>query len=183
MGMHPRIIGVLLFAVLAAAPAVRAQPLADAIPAINFDTLGLAADAEPLAHRRLRGMGRCGAFSNAVVANAAQVERLRMLPQCATVPLPDPAGRTLVAVSVMGDCHTWYRLDAFRSESRREYRVRLQRRYGGCRAGGLADAWLELPPLPPGWTVAFTEERFERDVEIDFSDPAWSSIRARDDGS
>jgi hypothetical protein len=181
--MHLRIMGAVLFAVMAAAPAVRAQPLEAVIPGIPFDTLGLPADAEPLAHRRLRGMGRCGAFSNAVIANAAQVERLRMMPQCAAAPLPEPAGRTLVAVSVMGDCHTWYRLDAFRSESRREYRVRLQRRYGGCRAGGSADAWLELPTLPPGWTVAFTEERLERDVEIDLLDPEWSSIRARDDGS
>lgn len=178
--MHPRIIGVLLFALLAFAPGAGAQP-GDRFPAVDFDTLGMAADAEPLAHRRLRGMGRCGTYSNVVVADAAQMERLRTIPQCTDAPLPEPVGRTLVGVSVMGDCHTWYRLDAFRSESRREYRVRLQSRYGGCRAGGSADAWLELPPLPPGWTVAFTEDRLERDVEIDVLDPEWSYIRVRDD--
>lgn len=179
--MHLRIIGVLLLAVTAAAPAVCAQPLEAVIPGIPFDTLGLSADAEPLAHRRLRGMGRCGVFSNGVVATAAQVERLRMMPQCAAAPLPDPEGRTLVAVSVMGDCHTWYRLDAFRSESRREYRVRLQRRYGGCRAGGMADAWLELPPLPPGWTVALTDESLERGTSIDPLGGEWWYIRTLDD--
>jgi hypothetical protein len=182
MGMHPRIIGVLLFSLLAFAPAAGAQP-GDRFPTVDFDTLGLPPDAEPLSSRRLRGMGNCGTYPNVVVANTADLRRLRMFPQCADAPLPEPVGRMMVGVSVMGDCHTWYRLDAFRSESRREYRVRLQRRYGGCRAGGYADAWLELPPLPPGWTVAFTEERLERDVEIDFLDGDWRYIRVRDDDS
>ncbi|HEU4558163.1 MAG TPA: hypothetical protein VFS20_09950, partial [Longimicrobium sp.] len=111
----------------------------------------------------------------------ADLRRLRRLGTCAAAPLPDPAGRTLVGVPVRGDCHTWYRLDAYRSESRREYRVRLQMRGGGCRAAGHADAWLELPPLPPGWTVAFTREpvRDEAD-ELDILGDGWTYIRVRD---
>lgn len=178
--MHLRILGAMLFAVLAAAPAVRAQP-PGAVTSVGFDSLGLASDAEPLPARRLRGMGNCGAYPNVVVADTADLRRLRAYGPCAAAPFPELPGRTLVGVSVMGDCHTWYRLSAFRSEHRREYRVRLQRRYGGCRAGGSADAWLELPPLPPGWTVAFTDEPLERDVHIDTLDPEWSYIRARDD--
>ncbi|HST57490.1 MAG TPA: hypothetical protein VLK84_02305 [Longimicrobium sp.] len=61
--------------------------------------------------------------------------------------------------------------------------MRLQRRYGGCRAGGSADAWLELPPLPPGWTLGFTDEPLDRDVDIDMLDPEWTYIRDRGDGS
>lgn len=179
--MHLRILGTVTFALLAAAPPVRAQP-PGALASVRFDSLGLAPDAEPLPSRRLRGMGRCGAIGNVVVRDSADLGRLRTLPQCAAAPLPELPGRTLAGVSVIGDCHTWFRVDAFRSEARREYRVRLQRRYGGCRAGGFADAWLELPPLPAGWTVAFTEERVEGDVEIGVLGSGWSYIRARDDG-
>lgn len=178
--MHLRMLGALLFAALAVAPPVCAQPRGT-VPRVAFDSLGLAADAEPLPARRLRGMGNCGAYPAVVVADTADLRRLRAFAPCAAAPLPEMPGRTLVGVAVTGDCHTWYRLDAFRSESRREYRVRLQRRYGGCRAGGFAHAWLELPPLPRGWTVAFTDERSDRDADIDTLGPEWSYIRARDD--
>lgn len=178
--MHLRMLGPVLFALLAAAPPVRAQP-PSAVRTVQADSLGLAPDAEPLAARRLRGMRNCGVHPAVVVADTADLRRLRALGRCAEAPFPELPGRTLVGVSVMGDCHTWYRLSAFRSEQRREYRVRLQRRYGGCRAGGVADAWLELPPLPAGWTVALTDEPVEREAATDVLGPEWSYIRARDD--
>lgn len=142
------------------------------------DSLGLAPDAEPLAHRRLAGMGRCGVTGHVVVADTGDLRRLRAYPPCAAAPLPPLPGRTLVGVSVFGDCHSRYRLDAFRSESRREFRVRLQRVYGGCRAGTSADAWLELPSLPPGWTVAVSDESL--DADVDALGPEWTHIRARE---
>jgi hypothetical protein len=172
-----RALVVALGVVAGTAGAARAQPDSVVTP-VREDSLGLAADAEPVAHRRLRGMGRCGFLSHGAVTDTVQLRRLRAFPACVDAPLPAPVGRTLVSVSVRGDCHTWYRLDAFRSESRREYRIRVRWRYGGCRAGGFADAWLELPALPPGWTVAVTDEKVPDDLEI--SGPEWSYIGARD---
>ncbi|HEX2204031.1 MAG TPA: hypothetical protein VHG91_12060, partial [Longimicrobium sp.] len=103
---------------------------------------------------------------HAVVADSADLARLRVWPQCRDAPIPPLAGRTLVGLSLMGDCHAMVRFDAFRSESRRELRVRVQERYGGCRAGGYADAWLLLPPLPEGWSVRFTETGVPDDTPL-----------------
>lgn len=163
--------------VLLTAGAAGAQPRQE-LTRVPEDSLGLAPDAEPLAHRRLTGMGRCGTIGHVVVADTGDVRRLRAYPPCAEAPLPPLPGRTLVGVSVFGDCHSRYRLDAFRSESRREFRVRLRRVYGGCRAGTFADAWLELPPLPHGWTVAVTDESL--DADVDALGPGWTYIRDRE---
>jgi hypothetical protein len=162
---------------IAMAGTVQAQP-ADSLLRVEYDSLGLAADAEPVPHRRLPDMGRCGVVGNAVVTDSAGLRRLRRYPQCADVAFPAPEGRTLVGITIMGDCHTAYRLHAFRSESRREYRIRVQTRYGGCRAGGFADAWLELPRLPAGWSVTVGREEVEGDVDLLGGD-GWTSIRGR----
>jgi hypothetical protein len=64
-----------------------------------------------------------------------------------------------VATPLFGDCHASYRIDAWRSAGRREYRVRVTSYYGGCRAGRGYYVWLALPKLPAGWSVGFTEAR------------------------
>lgn len=163
-----------LLAVIAMAGTVHAQP-ADSLRTTQYDTLGLAADAEAIPFRRLMDTGRCGVVGNAVLTDSAGLRRLRRYPQCADVVFPEPEGRTLVGLSIMGDCNATYRVDVFRSESRREYRVRVRQRYGGCRAGNSAEVWIELPALPPGWTVTAQEER--SDEEVDLSAPGWTSIR------
>jgi len=115
-------------------------------------------EAEPVA-----GMERCWR-GNAVIADSASLAALSQFPACRGVRSLD--GRTLVGVSVMGDCHFSYRIDTFRSEAGRELRVRLLGRYGGCRAGRSRHHWLLVPALPPGWTVRFVERELPEDAEV-----------------
>jgi hypothetical protein len=153
------------FAVFPASPLAAQTPLRGAEP----DTLGLAPDTVRLTVGRVEGMGRCEIIGHAVVKDRADLRRLRRYPQCAKVS-PPLEGRTLVGLSVWGDCQAMYRVDAFRSAKRRELRVRLRIRYGGCRGMLPHYEWLSLPALPAGWAVRFTESRVDGDAPLDFRD-------------
>jgi hypothetical protein len=69
--------------------------------------------------------------------------------------------------TVQRDCQATYRIDTFRSEKRREFRVRLRIRDGGCRALLPRYDWISLPALPRGWAVRFTHERVPDDAPVD----------------
>ena len=151
-----------IFLLLAAAP-LAAQA---ALPRVEPDTLGLAADTVRLQVERIEGMDRCDIPGHAVVKDRADLRRLRRYPQCAKA-APPLDGRTGVGLSVWGDCQATYRVDAFRSAKRREFRVRLRIRSGGCRGMLRHYAWLSLPALPPGWAVRFTESPVDEDAPQD----------------
>ena len=167
----------LLLGISAAVPgAARAQePLRGVWP----DSLGVATDTVRVPVERLSGLGRCGITGHAVVRDEAELARLRRYPQCREARFPSLAGRTLVGLSIFGDCHALFRVEAFRSESRRELRVRVWGRYGGCRAGAFRDVWISLPAVPPGWAVRFTDAAAPEDTPR--FGPDWEPVRAPDD--
>jgi len=82
--------------------------------------------------------------------------------QCKLTDFGDVYGRTLVGLPLSGDCHASFRIDAWRSEERHEYRVLVTGYDGGCRAMGAGGYhWMVLPKLPPGWRVGFSERRVD----------------------
>ena len=126
------------------------------------DSAGIPADTVRLPSRRA-DLGRCDVLGYRVVDDSAAVRRLRRWPQCQGADFGDPGARTLVGLPLSGDCHARFRIDAWRSERRREYRV-LVTTYGGeCRAWGGGYQWLALPKLPAGWRVGFGERRVRDD--------------------
>jgi hypothetical protein len=136
----------------AASPAAAQLPLTRTDP----DSLGFSADTVRVSLTPVEGMEGCELVGHAVVKGRAELRRLRRFPQCAKV-APSLAGRTLVGVRVHADCQAFYRLDAFRSAKRREFRVRVLIHGGGCRGMLSEYEWLALPALPRGWSVRFTE--------------------------
>lgn len=150
---------VLAALLLAAAPAA-AQP--DYGREWKPDSLGFADDTVRLPVEPVLALDRCQPYGLRVVAAPADAAPFRRFRGCADADFSALEDRLLVRVRIGGDCHARFGVAAFRSERRREYRVALIRRYGGCRAGGWHDGWYALPPLPPGWTVAFTDVRVER---------------------
>jgi len=150
------------FAVLPADRAAAQPPLQGTRP----DTLGLAPDTVRLPVGRVEGMGRCEIIGNAVVKDRADLRRLRRYPQCAKV-APPLAGQTVIGLDINADCQAMYRIDAFRSAKRREFRVRLRIRGGGCRGLLPRYEWLSLPALPSGWAVRFTDSQEDDDASLD----------------
>lgn len=142
-----------LAAVMIAAVPAAAQPGED--DRWRPDSLGMAADAVPLPVETLE-LG-CRAIGLRVVRDSADARAIGRYRGCDPSRFP-ALGRDLYVHVVMGgDCHARFEVHAFESDARREYRVLMVKRYGGCRAGGFYQRWIRLPPLPPGWTVAFTE--------------------------
>lgn len=165
-------VGMMLGALLAAAAA---RPAAAGAQGRDYglqpDSAGLSADTVRLPARRVPELEECGPpVGYRVVASDSAAAALRRFPQCQDAEFGPPERRTLVFLPLFGDCHAGYRVEAFRSESRREYRVRVSEYDGGCRAARFHDVWLELPPLPPGWRVAFTEEHHRRRFDGDDRD-------------
>ena len=161
-------LSILLF--LAPSPLAAQAPLQRTEP----DSLGLPADTVRLPlERRVGGMGRCEIHGHAVVKDRADLRRLRRYPQCAKA-APPLDGRTLVGVYVMADCQASYRVDAFRSAKRREFRIHLQIRSGGCRGLRPRHEWLSLPALPPGWALRITESDVDRNAAPDLWD--WTPL-------
>jgi hypothetical protein len=143
-------------AVLVAAPA-SAQP--DWFNRWRPDSLGLAGDAVPIALETVRA--ECDPPGTQVVRDSADAAEIRRFRGCDPFPLPGLGRALYVRLVMMGDCHARHSVDAFRSDSRREYRILVVDRYGGCRAGRTEERWIRLPPLPDGWTVAFTKRRID----------------------
>jgi hypothetical protein len=139
-------------AVLCAAPA-GAQP--DWFNRWRPDSLELARDAVPIALAAV--WTDCDPPGTRVVRDSADAAEIRRFNGCDPFPLPGLGRELYVRVVMMGDCHARHSVEAFRSDSRREYRILIVDRYGGCRAGRMEERWFRLPPLPRGWTVAFTE--------------------------
>ena len=153
----------------AAGPLAAQKPLRATEP----DTLGLPADTVRLAVGRVEGMGDCSIIGHAVVKNGVDLRRLRRFPQCAKVS-PPLAGRTLVGLSIDADCQAMYRVEAFRSATRRELRIHLRIRPGGCRGMLSLYEWLSLPALPAGWAVRFTESDVHEDTPLDLRE--WTPL-------
>ncbi len=120
---------------------------------LPYDSLrGLPADTVRL-RSSLVELGECG-VGVGVVDNQADVAELRRTLGCADTDFGDLSTRTLLGLRLVGDCAARFRVDLWRSESRREYLVRTIFRDGGCRAwGGGGHYWIALPKLPPGWRV------------------------------
>lgn len=142
-------------AALAAAPA-GAQP---GDLGLREDSAGIAADAVPLPVQRLAT--ECHPIGLRVVRDSADLRAIERFRGCGAAEFPALGRDLYVHVSIAGDCHSRFGADAYRSDARREYRVVMVARRGGCRAGGWARYWIRLPPLPQGWSVAFTKERID----------------------
>ena len=145
-----------------------ASPLAAQKPLrpTEADTLALPADTVRLPVERVEGMGDCSIPGHAVVKDGADLRRLRRFPQCAKV-APPLAGRTLVGLSISPDCQGSYRVEAFRSAKRRELRVHLRIRWGGCRGLLRRYEWYSLPTLPRGWAVRIKESQNDQEAPLD----------------
>lgn len=123
------------------------------------DSLELARDAVPIPLAVVAA--ECDPPGNQVVRDSADAAEIRRFRGCDPFPFPGLGRELYVRVVMTGDCHAWHTVDAFRSDSRREYRILIVDRYGGCRSARTEERWLRLPPLPRGWTVAFTERRID----------------------
>lgn len=143
----------LTIAMLLAAGSAAAQKYDDGL---RPDSAGIPSDTVRLATHEI-DLGECEVIGYRVVADSATVKHLWRYPQCKLADFGDVYGRTLVQVPLMGDCHARFRIDAWRSESRREFRLLVTDYYGGCRAARYEHRWVVLPKLPPGWRVAFSE--------------------------
>lgn len=149
---HPARMLVALAAVLVGTPA-DAQP--DWYGRWRPDSLELAWDAVPIPLAAVAA--DCDPPGNQVVRDSADAAEIRHFRGCDPFPFPGLGRELYVRVVMMGDCHARHSVNAFRSDSRREYRILVVDRYGGCRAGRIEERWIRLPPLPEGWSVAFTE--------------------------
>lgn len=151
-----RLLSTVAAVVLGVAPA-GAQPVDDELRA---DSLGVAADAEVVPVDSVSMA--CDPLGMRVVRDSADARALERFPRCGPGAFPS-VGRQLYAhVPLMGDCHATHDVQAYRSAARRELRVVVTTWYGGCRAGRFDSRWIVLPPLPDGWTVAFTDVRGDR---------------------
>ncbi|HEX2077763.1 MAG TPA: hypothetical protein VHG08_08645 [Longimicrobium sp.] len=153
--LRPRML-IAAVAVLVSIPAA-AQPGDYGLPE---DSLEVAADAEPLPAQWL--WTECDPIGLRVVRDGAELRAIERFPGCDASQFPALGRDLYVHVRIGGDCHARFGVEAFRSASRREYRVVMVTRYGGCRAGRFFSGWYRLPPLPEGWTVAFSRKRIDR---------------------
>lgn len=143
-------------AVAAGMMAIPATPAAGQDWGLIPDSAGIPADSVRLP-TLLVNLGGCGDRFR-VVNDAAGVKEMRLWPECKRTDFGDLSRRTLVGIPMSSECDARFRLDAWRSEQRREYRVRAivyKRRQ--CRIYGEDRyRWLVLPKLPRGWRVALT---------------------------
>lgn len=127
---------------------------------LEEDSLGVAADAEPLPVQRLQT--ECDPFGLRVVRDTAELRTVERFRGCDASAFPALGRELYVHVRLSGDCHAQFGVEAWRSESRREYRVVMLSESGYCRAGRFESWWVRLPPLPEGWTVGFTDWNVDR---------------------
>lgn len=153
-----------MLTVLCAVPA-GAQP--DWYSRWRPDSLEVARDAVPIPMAAV--WTDCDPPGTQVVRDSADAAQIRRFSGCDPLPFPALGRELYVRVVMMGDCHARHSVDAFRSDSRREYRMLVVDRYGGCRAGRIREQWYRLPPLPEGWTVAFTERRIDQPGRVTWS--------------
>jgi hypothetical protein len=149
-----------LAVMLAAVPAA-AQP---GDYGLRVDSLGLAADAVPLPAQRAWTVD-CGPSRLAVVRDSTDMRGFRHRTGCEPSAFPELGRDLYVHVLMGGDCHARFGVEAYRSASRREYRVVMVTRFGRCRSGKSESRWVRLPLLPDGWTVAFTDRRLDPDED------------------
>lgn len=161
-----------LVAVLGAGIIVSARPAT--AQEIKPDSAGIPADTVRLRTTRVPGLDRCDPWEFRVVDDTAEAARLREQPGCRDADLGSLADRTLVGMPLGGDCLARYRVDAWRSEARREYRILATTWYGGCRAVGRGYFWIALPKLPPGWRVSATQQGLDGRDDGELADPRWS---------
>lgn len=146
--------------VLAVAGAVLMTAPAAAQPGdygLQEDSLDLAADGVPLPVERLQTT--CDPFGLRVVRDSAELRTVERFRGCDASAFPALGRELYVHVRLGGDCHAQFDVQAWRSPARREYRVVMLTEYGYCRAGRFESWWIRLPPLPEGWTVAFTTRK------------------------
>jgi hypothetical protein len=149
--------------ILAAASAVLAAVPADAQPGddgLREDSLGVAADAVPLP--RQRAWTDCDPIGLRVVRDVADLRAIERFPGCGPSAFAALGRDLYVHVVLRGDCHAAHEVHAYRSAARREYRIVVTTWDGGCRAARSRSHWMTLPPLPEGWTVAFTDLGVQR---------------------
>ncbi len=141
--------------------------LAGAAPAraqieVEPDTAALPADTVRFQTRFAGVPDGCRLPGGWVVDDSASAAAVLAFPQCRGADFGDLSERTLVGVPFLGDCHARYGVDAWRSASTREYRLRVRVYDGGCRAGRGEFHWLAVPRLPAGWRVTITRMRIDR---------------------
>lgn len=158
--MDARLRWILMLSVLTAVPAA-AQP---GDHGLKEDSLGVAADAVRLPVERV--WTECDPIGLRVARDTAEFRAIEHFRGCESSAFPALGRDLYVHVSMSGDCHARFGLEAYRSDSRREYRVVMITQYGGCRAARFDSWWIRLPPLPRGWTVGFTDRSVDRLREL-----------------
>lgn len=151
-----RLVGWALAAVVLTAAPAGAQP---GDYGLTADSLGLAADAEPL--QVDSADTACDPLGLRVVRDSADARAMERFRDCGPGAFPSLGRRLYAHVVLGGDCHATHQVHAYRSAARREYRIVMTTWYGGCRSARFGSRWITLPPLPEGWTVAFTELKAE----------------------
>lgn len=69
----------------------------------------------------------------------------------------DFSTQTLIAVTVLGDCHVQASVNITRDDKAKKYFCHITKIYGGCRAAGRLQNWLVIEKMLPDYTIEFTE--------------------------
>ena len=145
---------------IALAPLAAGDAGAQEAMRIVEDSTPLPADTVRVTLTWVRTLERCDPPHPYVVRDSADVAWLRRWTQCADADFGDLSRQSLAFLTLFGDCHASYLIEAWRSESRRALLVRVAERGAVCRAGLYHFRWLGFPSLPEGWTVRLSETRW-----------------------
>lgn len=69
---------------------------------------------------------------------------------------------SLIGFRARSDCHMQAAAKIFRNDAAKKYVVRVEIKYGGCRAAGNHQGWLVVEKLKPDFAVEFTETESDK---------------------
>jgi hypothetical protein len=70
--------------------------------------------------------------------------------------------QTLIAVTMMGDCHIQVSVNITRDDKAKKYFCYITEIYGGCRAAGFFQNWLVIEKMLPEYTIEFSVIKKEK---------------------
>lgn len=142
--------------------------------ALVFLSTALSVYAQPqtseIAVRVLRETGKkdfyCATDSGLVTK--AAFEKLTSDKQCADLKTSlnvDFEEESLIGFHARSDCHMQASAKVFRNDEAKKYIVKVDVKYGGCRAAGSYQGWLVVEKLKPDYAVEFTERNLKKIYE------------------
>ncbi|MCD9189151.1 MAG: hypothetical protein LUM44_22235 [Pyrinomonadaceae bacterium] len=139
--------------------------------ALVFLSAALSVDAQPqtseTAVRVLREIGGrdFSCTTDSGVMTKAGFEKLISDKQCADLKSKlnvDFEKESLIGFRAGSDCHMQASAKVFQNDAAKKYVVKVDVKYGGCRAAGNYQGWLVVEKLKPGYTVEFTERNLKK---------------------